>query len=64
MNSFNHYAYGSVADWLYGVAARVQVIDEAPGSLHLHEGPGLRLNSTQFTYCSRSVRYVIRSFYP
>ena len=24
MNSFNHYAYGSVGDWLYGVAAGIQ----------------------------------------
>lgn len=28
MNSFNHYAYGAVGDWLYGAAAGVQ-IDEA-----------------------------------
>lgn len=31
MNSFNHYAYGSVADWMYGVAAGIQVCEEAPG---------------------------------
>lgn len=24
MNSFNHYAYGAVADWLYGVAAGIE----------------------------------------
>ena len=31
MNSFNHYAYGAVADWVYGVAAGI-VQDEAhPG---------------------------------
>lgn len=24
MNSFNHYAYGAVADWMYGVAAGIQ----------------------------------------
>jgi len=31
MNSFNHYAYGAVADWVYGVAAGI-VRDEAhPG---------------------------------
>ena len=28
MNSFNHYAYGAVGDWLYGVAAGIRV-DEA-----------------------------------
>ena len=31
MNSFNHYAYGSVADWVYGVACGIQTIEEKPG---------------------------------
>ena len=31
MNSFNHYAYGSVLDWIYGVAAGIRPIEEAPG---------------------------------
>ena len=31
MNSFNHYAYGSVADWMYGVAAGIQVCEDAAG---------------------------------
>lgn len=31
MNSFNHYAYGSVADWIYGVAAGITPVAEAPG---------------------------------
>ncbi len=31
MNSYNHYAYGSVADWVYGVAAGIQTVEEAPG---------------------------------
>lgn len=31
MNSFNHYAYGSVADWVYGVAAGITPVEEAPG---------------------------------
>lgn len=31
MNSYNHYAYGSVADWVYGKAAGIQVLEEAPG---------------------------------
>jgi len=29
MNSFNHYAYGSVCDWLYGVVAGI--MPDAPG---------------------------------
>ena len=31
MNSFNHYAYGAVADWVYCRAAGIQVLEEAPG---------------------------------
>ncbi|MBP3398428.1 MAG: hypothetical protein J6K75_01595 [Erysipelotrichaceae bacterium] len=31
MNSFNHYAYGSVCDWIYTKAAGIQVLEDAPG---------------------------------
>ena len=31
MNSFNHYAYGAVADWMYSVAAGIKPYREAPG---------------------------------
>ena len=31
MNSFNHYAYGSVADWVYGVACGIQTVESKPG---------------------------------
>ena len=31
MNSYNHYAYGAVADWMYGVAAGIKPLEEAPG---------------------------------
>ena len=31
MNSFNHYAYGSVADWIYSVAGGIRRIPEFPG---------------------------------
>lgn len=31
MNSFNHYSYGSVADWLYEEAAGIKPMEEAPG---------------------------------
>ena len=30
-NSFNHYAYGAVIDWIYGVAAGIKPVEEAPG---------------------------------
>ena len=31
MNSFNHYAYGSVADWVYEVACGIKPCEEKPG---------------------------------
>lgn len=31
MNSYNHYAYGAVGDWLYGVVAGIQVSEEGVG---------------------------------
>ena len=31
MNSFNHYAYGAVADWVYGVAAGIVKVEGHPG---------------------------------
>ncbi len=31
MNSFNHYAYGAVGDWLYGVMAGINTDEKAPG---------------------------------
>ena len=39
MNSFNHYAYGSVADWMYGVAAGIKVCEEAPGYAMIRIAP-------------------------
>lgn len=31
MNSYNHYAYGAVADWIYEKAAGIRTIESAPG---------------------------------
>lgn len=31
MNSFNHYAYGAVTDWVYCVAAGIRYVEAAPG---------------------------------
>lgn len=31
MNSYNHYAYGCVLDWIYGVAAGIQTVEAHPG---------------------------------
>jgi len=31
MNSFNHYAYGSIAEWMYRYCAGINPVEEAPG---------------------------------
>ena len=45
MNSFNHYAYGSVADWVYCVAAGIQTVEEFPGyeKIRIAPAPNERL---------------------
>lgn len=35
MNSFNHYAYGAVADWMYGAMAGINPSEEQPGFSHI-----------------------------
>lgn len=46
MNSFNHYAYGAIGDWLYKHVAGIQIDENQPGYKHFyvapHPGGGLR----------------------
>jgi len=39
MNSFNHYAYGSIGDWLYRVVAGIDTDEERPGYKHIYIKP-------------------------
>ncbi len=39
MNSFNHYAYGAVGDWLYRVVLGLEADEEAPGYRHCFISP-------------------------
>lgn len=39
MNSFNHYAYGAVYDWIFGVAAGIKVLDDGAGYTHISIKP-------------------------
>ena len=39
MNSFNHYAYGSVADWIYQKAAGIHTAENAPGYAFIRFAP-------------------------
>ena len=39
MNSYNHYAYGAVGDWMYGVMAGINTVEAAPGFERVHFAP-------------------------
>ncbi|MBR2987216.1 MAG: family 78 glycoside hydrolase catalytic domain [Clostridia bacterium] len=39
MNSYNHYAYGAVGDWIYGVAAGIRTVEDAPGFAKVEIAP-------------------------
>jgi alpha-L-rhamnosidase len=39
MNSFNHYAYGAVVEWIYAYAAGIRVDEQAPGFAHFILSP-------------------------
>jgi len=39
MNSYNHYAYGAVADWVYEKAAGIQTIEDEPGFARVRIAP-------------------------
>jgi alpha-L-rhamnosidase len=49
MNSFNHYAYGAIGDWMVRVVAGLDLDDSAPGYKHLviHPQPGGTLTSAR-----------------
>jgi alpha-L-rhamnosidase len=54
MNSYNHYAYGAVADWIYRYAAGIDAMPADPGfhTVLLHPVFDPRLGSLSFDYDS------------
>jgi alpha-L-rhamnosidase len=52
MNSFNHYAYGAIGEWLYSYVAGIRVDEENPGYKHFflnpHPGGGLTHAKAEF----------------
>ena len=74
MNSFNHYAYGYVADWIYEQAAGIRVVEEYPGfeKVRIQPKPGTQLEwlgasietrhgkiSSRWTHTDGAIRYEI-----
>ena len=54
MNSFNHYAYGAIGEWLYQVAAGIELDDKYAGYQHfvLRPRPGGTLTHASAQYQS------------
>ena len=52
MNSYNHYAYGAVADWMYRYAAGIDTVPTDPGfhTILLHPNFDKRLGRLDFSY--------------
>lgn len=75
MNSFNHYAYGSVYDWMFGVSAGIKPLEDGAGYKHIlvKPNPDKRLGfvnagietrygrlSSRWAYTNDCVKYEIR----
>ena len=54
MNSFNHYAYGAIGEWLYTYVAGLKIDAERPGYEHtiFHPHPGGGLTNAKATFSS------------
>ena len=52
MNSFNHYAYGAVADWMYQRAAGIRPEESAPGFRHVVFAPQ---TDERLSWCKASI---------
>ena len=52
MNSFNHYSYGAVGEWMYTYVGGIRIDPENPGYKHIlfhpHPGGGLTSANTEF----------------
>ena len=72
MNSYNHYAYGSVADWVFGVACGIQPAEPGYARVRIEPRPDPRLNSlcatldtvhgkirSSWKYTEQGIRYEI-----
>lgn len=53
MNSFNHYAYGAVGEWVHRSVAGIDVVEEKPGYSHFKIQP---LLDSRFTFVEASLK--------
>ena len=52
MNSFNHYAYGAIGDWMYREMAGIDTYEDAPGYKHIKIEPHI---GKGFSYASATL---------
>lgn len=65
MNSFNHYAYGAVYDWIFGVAVGIKPASNAPAYRHIEIAPhpDRRLGFAKASIESRSGKVAMHWYY-
>lgn len=61
MNSFNHYSYGSVVEWMYRYVAGLNLLEEAPGfrQVKIRPVPDRRIGYAHMSYNSAAGCYEI-----
>src|SRR5665213_817354 len=52
MNSFNHYAYGAIGDWMYRKMVGIDTYEDGVGYKHIRINPHI---GGDFTYASASL---------
>lgn len=50
MNSFNHYAYGAIGDWMYRVVAGIEIGEPGYQQIRIQPHPDARLEFAKATY--------------
>ena len=65
MNSFNHYAYGAVYDWIFGVACGIKTVEQAPAyrEISVAPNPDKRLGFAEASLETRSGRVGVHWYY-
>ncbi len=65
MNSFNHYAYGAVFDWIFGKALGIETVENAPAyrEITLTPHPDRRLGFAKATFRSRNGSIGVHWYY-
>ena len=65
MNSFNHYAYGSVVDWIYEIAGGIRQENESAGfsEIVVQPHPNKRLRYLETSFDSKKGKIISKWIY-